>query len=901
MARSETEQQGNEPLRRRLSEGVKSARWMSQQVRWLSPMATYGLVGLCTFVLLLTLGASLKQHMAVQTLKAEQGAHVAESKLATLTTHLNNAMFGLSAIQHSALPEQELEAFLVLNPAIDRVMLVADNRVVMDSAALLPKYLDNGPWVPETFPFSFFLNQLSQQAAPFTVFEGEVPSSRISGIQKRRVYGFVRLQSGHQDDSQFAIVELSRTYFNDQLQFLSTGSESGSALFTETGGLVALSGAFETDRIAELLAEGAGVAGVVVPAVLADTSHLTFFGTKLLNSNLYFVSQVNDRQLMQSWVHANWLIVMASLLLSFALTILGVMYIRHDRQRQPLIEELRVAAVAFNVHTGMVVTDQQGKVLRVNEAFEQMTGFAAKTIEGQASRILQPDGMGREFRRAALALRLEDCWEGEVTAMRKTGETFPVWLSTKAVRNDRGEVTHYVSSLSDMSERKAAEEEIARLAFYDSLTGLPNRRLFNERLPHVMKTSHRSGQYGALMVIDLDHFKTINDTRGHDVGDALLVEIASRLQGILRDSDTVARMGGDEFVVLLENLGQARSKAEKDVSTVANKILSALAEPIDVKGLRFNVSTSGGMVLFKGVLRSHDEIFKYADIALYEAKGLGRNRFEFFNEAMLVDLSEAVEIAQALEKAIKEDSLTLFLQPQFDKARRMVAAEALVRWPQPDGTQIEPKVMIPIAEKNDLILLLGDWVLNKVCQMVNRLVMAGVDSNFQLSVNISIKQFIQQDFAAQVESILKRNNTDPKFIKLELTENLMLNNIDVATTRMRQLKELGVSIDVDDFGTGFSSLSYLQSLPIDSLKIDGSFLANIGSNAESSAIIHSTILMAQALRLKVVAEGVENQEQLSFLESHDCDLFQGYLLCMPIPSDDFESRMLKQIESDQSL
>lgn len=564
--------------------------------------------------------------------------------------------------------------------------------------------------------------------------------------------------------------------------------------------------------------------------------------------------------------------------------------------------ELRIAAASFEVQAGMMVTDAQGKILRVNPAFTQMTGYSIEEVVGQSPAILKSGQHDAAYYQQMYdSLANMGYWEGEIWNRRKNGEIYPEWLVVSAVRDGDGVITNYVGSFTDISERKAAEEKITRLAFYDPLTKLPNRRLFNDRLPHLMRTSARSNQFGALMIIDLDHFKAINDTKGHDVGDGLLVEVAKRLSDTLRESDSIVRMGGDEFLVMLENLGPHQELALMQTERVASKVLDQLTQEFLIAGFELRISASIGIELFRGTEMSSDDILKHADIALYEAKDAGRNAFRFFNSGMLEQISAAVEMAQALRDALDRRQLELYVQPQVDNDHRIVSAEALIRWRMSDGNFISPSKFIPLAERTDLILLVGDWVLEEACRFIRELQNQGIDKDFQLAVNISVQQFVQPDFTEKLKYTLDRHGVIPRHLKLELTEHLMLSDIRAAADSMRLLKLLGVGIDLDDFGTGFSSLNYLKSLPVDALKIDASFVRDLESSEESAAIVHTIILMARTLNLKVIAEGVETEGQLSYLKQHDCHLYQGFLIGRPVPQLQFRQLLQQQnllLESD---
>ncbi|MBY4677006.1 sensor domain-containing protein [Marinobacterium arenosum] len=569
---------------------------------------------------------------------------------------------------------------------------------------------------------------------------------------------------------------------------------------------------------------------------------------------------------------------------------IGVMRdVTHQKDAE---KELRIAAAAFEVQAGMVVTDRNAVILRVNQAFTKVTGYQPHEVIGKTPAVLKSGRHDHRFYgEMYLALAQAGYWEGEIWNRRKNGEVFPEWLVVSAVKDEQGELSHYVAAFNDISERKAAEEQIIHLAFYDPLTQLPNRRMFNERLPHATHTSQRTGAHCALLLIDLDYFKTVNDTRGHDVGDALLIEAASRLRGCLREADTVARLGGDEFVVLLENLDPQPESACGQAERVADKICARLREPYSHGEQALRISASIGIAPFQGTALAAEELFKHADIALYATKDAGRNGYSLFSTEMMEELSQLVEMEQALREALKRRQLLLYLQPQFDHEMRMIGAEALIRWPMADDF-VSPARFIPLAERSDLILALGDWVLEEACRQLNQISHRGIPAGFQLAVNISAKQFSQPDFTDNLLQILRRHDISPRLLKLELTENLMLQDINAARAAMSALRRLGMGIELDDFGTGFSSLNYLKSLPIDGLKIDRSFVRDLDSSEESAAIVRTTIQMAKALKLRVIAEGVETGGQLAFLQAHGCHAYQGFLLSPPLAQAAFEASYL---------
>jgi diguanylate cyclase (GGDEF)-like protein/PAS domain S-box-containing protein len=558
--------------------------------------------------------------------------------------------------------------------------------------------------------------------------------------------------------------------------------------------------------------------------------------------------------------------------------------------------ELRIAATAFESQQSTLVADANGIVQRVNKALTDSTGYTAQEIVGQPAAILRSDQLGPAFY-AAQWERVEQTghWQGEVWTTRKNGTVFPQWLSISSVKDSRGVATHYIGVYIDISAQKLAEEKIRKLAFFDSLTGLPNRTLLMDRLQQTISASARSDTWCAVLFLDLDNFKTLNDTQGHASGDQLLQLVATRLVDNLRQCDTVARIGGDEFVVLLCQL-EAPSQAEAiiDVEMVCQKLLMALAQPYVLAHSDFYSTASMGVTLFRGHETSVDDVLKQADMAMYQAKNQGGNMFAFFDPAMESAALTHAQLEADLRHAIQNDQLALHYQPQVSGSNgRIVGAEALVRWRHPERGLVHPCDFVPHAERTGLILPLGQWVLEQACQQLASWASCPEMAALALSVNVSAQQFKAPDYVEQVIATLARTGANPQLLKLELTESIFAGNIDDVVVMMNQLKAFGIGFSLDDFGTGYSSLAYLSRLPLDQLKIDRSFVANIESDDNNVAICAATIGLAHSLKLKVVAEGVENEAQRYFLSTvHRCDMLQGYLFSRPLPVADFETLLL---------
>jgi diguanylate cyclase (GGDEF)-like protein/PAS domain S-box-containing protein len=575
--------------------------------------------------------------------------------------------------------------------------------------------------------------------------------------------------------------------------------------------------------------------------------------------------------------------------------IVGLFGIARDiTERKKIEADLRIAATVFESQEGMLISDGNNVILRVNRAFTKITGYSAEEVIGKNPRILQSGRQDTVFY-AAMWQGINDtgAWEGEVWNRRKNGEIFPEHLTITAVKDQDGIVTNYVATLFDITLSKAAADEIEHLAFYDPLTGLPNRRLLMDRLKPALASSHRSGRKCALLFIDLDNFKTLNDTLGHDIGDLLLQQVAERLTSCVREVDTVARLGGDEFVVMLEDLSEQATEAVEHTEIVGNKILSTLNQPYLLATHDYHSTPSIGAILFNGYEQTVDELLKQADIAMYHAKASGRNTLRFFDQQMQAGITARVALEADLRQALAENQFEIYYQLQISHNSQVVGAEALIRWRHPQRGLVSPTDFIPLAEENGLILPIGHWVLETACAQLKAWEGSEHTRHLQLAVNVSARQFRQPDFVAQVNQTLRSNAINPNRIKLELTESLVLEDIDDTIVKMNALRNIGVHISMDDFGTGHSSLSSLRRLPLDQLKIDQSFVSEILSDPNDAVIVKTIIAMANSLGIEVIAEGVETEAQRAFLEQHYCSLCQGYLFSEPVPIELFE-QLLKR-------
>ena len=566
---------------------------------------------------------------------------------------------------------------------------------------------------------------------------------------------------------------------------------------------------------------------------------------------------------------------------------------RDITERKRAYDELRIAAVAFAAQNMMIITDPHGIIQRVNPAFTHLTGYLLEETTGQTLAMLDSGRQGPLFyEQMWRTLEKKGSWQGVLWNRRKNGQIYADLLTITAVVNPAQQITNYVSIISDVSEDKEALAEIHRLAYYDPLTRLPNRRLLQDRLAQALIVSARNGLYGAILFIDLDNFKKLNDTRGHDTGDLLLVEVAQRLRETVRESDTVARQGGDEFVIVLEKLGTNADSAVLLVKQLGDKIRESIDRPFDLNGIEHHCRISIGVDLFD----KHDTVeglLKRADLALYQAKSEGRNALRFFEPAMAAALEKRSAMEAELRQALASRQLRLYYQPQFDASRQVIGAEALLRWQHPIHGLVPPLDFIPMAEDTGLILPIGQWVLETACALLKTLAGETQFRKLKIAVNVSAWQFRQADFVAQVQNVLQSSGVDPKRLKIELTESLALENLQDTIDKMLAIRQLGVGFSMDDFGTGYSCLAYLAQLPLDQLKIDQSFVRNLPQGKNDAIIARTVITMGRGLDMSVIAEGVETEAQHDFLRLHGCDAYQGYLFSRPLPSDEFQAFLRK--------
>jgi diguanylate cyclase (GGDEF)-like protein/PAS domain S-box-containing protein len=550
--------------------------------------------------------------------------------------------------------------------------------------------------------------------------------------------------------------------------------------------------------------------------------------------------------------------------------------------------ELRLAAVAFDTQEGIMITDAAGVIERVNAAFTKITGYSAQEAIGQRGNLMHSGLQDAAFYELMWShLKDKGRWQGEVWNRRKSGEVYPQWLAITEVSGDGDAPTRYVGTMTDITERKAREEEIAQLAFYDPLTDLPNRRLMKDRLQQALVASGRSQREGALMFIDLDRFKEINDTLGHDKGDRLLQSAALRLVACVREGDTVARIGGDEFVVMLPpGLGHLPGESAVLAEAIGDKILKAMREPYEMDGLVLQLSASIGITLFGESPTCVEDLLKRADQAMYQAKAAGRDTLRFFDAAAQDSLRARSSIEADLRVGIAQGQLLMNYQPVFDVAGQMIGAEALVRWQHPQRGLLLPDEFLGVAEDSGLIFPLGQWALDAACAQLALWRDDAVLGKLNLAVNVSALQLLDAEFVPQVLAAVRAHGVNATRLKLELTESVLLHDVDDTIAKMRELKAHGVGFSLDDFGTGYSSLAYLKRLPLDQLKIDRSFVHDMLNKPHDAAIVRTIVELGVSLGLTVVSEGVETGSQRELLTHLGCHGFQGRLFGMPMSADE---------------
>jgi diguanylate cyclase (GGDEF)-like protein/PAS domain S-box-containing protein len=583
-------------------------------------------------------------------------------------------------------------------------------------------------------------------------------------------------------------------------------------------------------------------------------------------------------QLMSGYL---WLAISAALIYLARSRLLSYLGVKAQVRRDEDMQRLRLAAAVFDTTLeGVLVTDANGVIVHVNRAFMEITGYQQDEVLGLQPNKFKSGRHGPEFyERMYKTILSAGQWSGEIWNRRKSGEIYPQWQSIRSIKNEHGDITHFVAVFSDISTIKHSERELAHLAHYDALTGLPNRLLFTDRAEQAQTHARRNKQSLAMLLVDLDHFKHINDSLGHNVGDEVLKAVGERLKSLLEKGVTLARLGGDEFAVLLENPQQAAQAAE-----MAQGILSGIREPIQVHDQSLFLTASVGISIFPNDALSAEQLLRNADAALFQAKNQGRESYALYTAELTAHAQRRVELTTELRQAIVHNELRVFYQPIHNlQSRRIEGVEALVRWQHPTRGMVSPGDFIPIAEQSGLIADIDNWVLTEACRQMGEWLRDGVDISF-VAVNVSSRLFGRGDLDRRVAQVLGETGLAAEYLELEVTESAIMDDPDQAIEQMHRLRELGLKLSIDDFGTGYSSLLRLKRMPVQKLKIDQGFVAGLPDDDDDVAIVHAIIALARAMGMRVLAEGIEQADQASFLLHNQCELGQGYWFARPMPA-----------------
>lgn len=577
---------------------------------------------------------------------------------------------------------------------------------------------------------------------------------------------------------------------------------------------------------------------------------------------------------------------------------IGRRFARAHALQQPLKENrerLRQAAAVFDcTREGVLVTDTQGLIVHVNRAFMEITGYQCEDVMGQRPSLFKSGRHSAHFYQQMFqALESTGEWSGEIWNRRKSGEVYPQWQTIRVIHDDQGKVGHYVAVFSDISAMKNSEHELAHLAHHDPLTDLPNRLLFTDRAEQALASAQVHKRGCALLLMDLDHFKIINDSLGHNVGDQLLKLVAERLSGLFGPGVTLARLGGDEFAVLAESCPQVVQAA-----ALAQRMLNAMKDPFIFDGNQLFISASIGISLFPSDALSAEQLLRNADSALFKAKSAGREGYALYTEELTAHAQHRVEIAGELRRALDQHELRVYYQPVHDlHDSRLVGVEALVRWQHPERGLVPPGEFIPIAERTGLIAEIDAWVMDQACRQMCQWLADGAPLSF-IAINVSSRLFARRELYEQVAQVLHATGLDPAFLELEVTESAVMDDPEVALEQLHRLRELGLRLAIDDFGTGYSSLLRLKRLPVQKLKIDQGFVAGLPWDEDDAAIVRVVIALAKSMGMQVHAEGIEQVEQARFLLDQECDMGQGYWFGRPMPADEIDWTRAPLIRQD---